>query len=430
MKNVRYYIFWILDYLKGQSIRKEYKEIEKCFYDKEFKNLTQNKNLKSILDYSVNFTAYYKKFDSNNILSFPIINKKNILDNYDLFFSSDYNLNDSSLRVMSTSGSSGVPFRIYQNQEKIKRNSADLLFFYNLGNYNIGDRVFFMRIWNSVNVKSKFTLFKENFRMYDTSNIDLEGANRFTATMLNDRSKKVVLAYASSFTALMEHLGNESNVKLDWNIKSIITGAEELPVSVKHKMIKTFDCPVLSRYSNQENGILAQQPVTGEDYFELNEGSYYFEFLKLNSDEPAKEGELSRIVITDLFNKVMPIIRYDTGDLCEFGYENNKKVIKSIKGRSIDLLRNSKNEVLSPHVVTNLMWKYPDVKEFQLIQKDLINIDLFLVHAFSNKENSINSLITELIGIFGVSSVIKIIEVESIPLEKSGKRKYIKSLIQ
>lgn len=43
--------------------------------------------------------------------------------------------------------------------------------------------------------------------------------------------------------------------------------------------------------------------------------SYHNKFLKLNSDENADEGELSRIVITDLFNFTTPIISCDIGDL-------------------------------------------------------------------------------------------------------------------
>ena len=38
-----------------------------------------------------------------------------------------------------------------------------------------------------------------------------------------------------------------------------------------------------------------------ESYY-IDSESYYYEILKLDSDEPAEPGELGRIVITDLYN--------------------------------------------------------------------------------------------------------------------------------
>ena len=77
---------------------------------------------------------------------------------------------------------------------------------------------------------------------------------------------------------------------------------------------KVFGCNVVSRYSNQENGILAQELVDS-DYFVINNASYWIEFLKLIQMWGADIGELSRVVVTDLFNYATPVIRYDTGDL-------------------------------------------------------------------------------------------------------------------
>ena len=57
------------------------------------------------------------------------------------------------------------------------------------------------------------------------------------------------------------------------------------------------------------------QEIIHPDYFIINNASYHIKFLKLDSDENADIGELSRIVVTDLFNYATPMIRHDTGDL-------------------------------------------------------------------------------------------------------------------
>lgn len=433
MKNIRNYVFWSFDYLKGSPIRKHIKEIREIYYNKQNTAKLQQKLLNNLLNYAVTHTTYYKKYTPGLLNSFPVINKSDILVNMDNLFSVEYKDKKETLKIMTTSGSSGTPFRIYLNKDKIDRNKADLLFFYKFGNYNVGDRMYYLRIWNKFNRKSKKELFLENFRMLDSSNVDSEGAQGFLNTMTNDKNQKVILGYGSSFTALMECLPIDK--KINWKIKAIFSGSEELPNQIKTRMQQVFNCPIMSRYSNQENGILAQQPPTGENYFELNISSYYIEFLKIDSDEPAEENEEARIVVTDLFNKAVPMIRYDTGDLGVYNYIEDKvrgkrRVLVNISGRKADFLYSNQKKRLSPYTVINLMWKYTDIKQFQLIQEDYEVILLKIVYRNEDKKKMIEAqLDIEIKQIFGSATKLIIQNLENIPIEQSGKRKYIISKI-
>lgn len=436
MKNIRYYFFWLVDFFKGSPIRKHLKEIETVFYKKDEAKFIQQNSLSNILNYSVTHTEFYKGINPDSIHNFPVIQKTDISSNIELdsIFSNEFKQKRETLRTMSTSGSTGRPLTVYQDSNKVYRHFADLIFFYQLGNYYTGDKLYSMRIWTDVIKKPKRDLLKENFRMIDTSDLDTEGADTFVETMISDKRQKVILAYASSFTALINKLSLSDNV--DWNIKSIFTVSEDLPLNVKRKMQELFQCPVMSRYANQENGILGQQPVSGEDYFELNEGSYFFEFLKLNSDEPADELEEARIVITDLFNRAVPIIRYDTGDIGVYTYKtdnagNKRKVLKTIIGRKVDYLYSNNMKLLSPHTFTNLMWKYKCFIQFQLIQEDYDNLTLKLVYKENARSEKVEkNLINDFKQLFGEKIKIKIINLDNIPLEVSGKRKYIISKIK
>lgn len=429
MKNIRFYIYWFLDFLKGSPVKKHFIEIKDAYNDLNKKDEIQNKRLVEILNYTINNIPFYKNISQTDLKSFPIITKQDFIENEDLMFSKLYLEDKHNLHKMSTSGSSGTPFTIYQNKNKVLRNKADLIFFYEIGGYNIGDRLYSMRIWNSLNSKNKFEEFKENIRMFDTANLTKEGAKHFKERMLQDKSNKVILAYASSFTALLKNLNSEDK-NLKWKISSIFTGAEELPLKDKREMENIFNCPIISRYSNQENGILAQQLKSGEDYFLLNEGSYIFEFLKLNSNEEAKENEPCRIVVTDLFNKAIPMIRYDTGDLCTYSTLNGRKYIKTIEGRKTDFIRNSKNELLSPHVITNLIWEFPNIIQFQFIQNSLTEIEMLIVLKEPKLiDNLKQNLDKKLRNILGQDISIRIDLIDDIPMEASGKRKYIVSKI-
>ncbi|GIJ93932.1 capsular polysaccharide biosynthesis protein [Capnocytophaga stomatis] len=430
MKNIRYYLYWGMDYLTGGSKRKHYSEIAKIYNQEGDYEAIKTKRLNEILNYACKKTSFYKSFDPSNLKSFPIISKKDVNENYDSFFSEDYVDKKDSLRVMTTSGSTGITFRIYQNPEKVLRNKMDILFFYHIANYDIGDRMYSLRIWTNINRKNWFSSFKENFRMYDTSSLSKEGILSLEKIMKQDKDIKVLSGYASSFAELVNNMDEKSRSEANkWKVKSIISMAEELLLHTKRELIDIFKCPVVSRYSNQEMGMFAQQPATGEDYFLTNEASYNFEFLKLDSDEEAQEDELARIVITDLFNKAVPLIRYETGDLCTFGVKNNRKYIKTIQGRANDLLKNNNGGLLPPYVIIYVLWHFKNITQFQLIQENLHLVHLRLVHKFENKYETFKKIENMLLDVFGNQTTIKIEEVDEIPVEKTGKRKFIISKV-
>lgn len=107
--------------------------------------------------------------------------------------------------------------------------------------------------------------------------------------------------------------------------------------------------------------------------FYMNRADYYIEILKFNQDIPADNGEAGRIVVTDLYNMSMPMIRYDTGDVGAFkvNISNKRMAIGSFGGRIVDSIENCKGEIVSPHAITNLMWEYDKVKQFQFVQKEI-----------------------------------------------------------
>lgn len=434
MKNIRYYTFWALDFLKGSPIRKHYVEIQTVYNDEVGAVGLQQKLLFNILEYAVKHTEYYKNNRLGSIENFPVIDKTHILANMESMFSKEYKDKKDKLKIMRTSGSTGAPFKIYQNSNKVLRNKADMLFFYNLGGYNVGDRYYYMRIWTERNKKSKISLIKENYRMLNTADLDQQAANTFIKNLTADKKTKVIMGITSSFKALMEH--PEMREDRDWNIKAIFTQSEELPSRVKKEMQDIFKCKVLARYSNQENGIIGQQPVTGEDYFELNNASYFIEFLKLDSNDPAEEMEEARIVVTDLFNKAIPMLRYDTGDVGMFSYIVTKtgrkqKVLHSIQGRKTDYLYTNQKKKISPAHIAPILGEYNCIKQFQLIQEDYDKVTLRLVCKEHDQKTEVEEEITKnMKEIFGTETKLKIQHFEKIPIEASGKRKYIISRIQ
>jgi phenylacetate-CoA ligase len=148
--------------------------------------------------------------------------------------------------------------------------------------------------------------------------------------------------------------------------------------------------------------------------------------LDLENDTPVKPGEFGRIVVTDLFNFAMPIIRYDTGDIAKLGVSKNGAMqLEEIEGRKMDLIYDSQGNIISSFVIYTKFYKYYKLlKQYQFLQhgeKDY-EIKLNLQDAVFEFEND---LITDVKSDFGIDANITISYVDEIPALASGKRKKV-----
>lgn len=425
MSNLRSVLFWMADALKGSKVRKHYKEIKyinEHSTSPEAQKMIQ-RYLDQILQYATAETLFYKKYVGYNSLSdFPVINKNIVRDNISEFMSPKFD--KENLRKMSTSGSTGTPFTIYQDKNKVARSSADFIYSYEMANFCFGDRMYRMKSITETNKKSRLEYLIKNIRERDTADLSMKGIRNFLIELRKDRSKKMLGGYASSYIAISRNVKPEDVKGI--KVACIMTGSEALPDATKKTLKQLFRCPVYSRYSNMENGLLAQQCTDNSDAFHINIASFYIELLSLDSNKPAKVGEKGRIVVTDLFNYAMPLIRYDTGDIAIMGKNKCRHgalVLESIEGRRRDFLYNTQGELLSPSVISTAMWKYSEILQYQFIQtgEKTYKIKLNCCGKFTKEK----ILIEEYRKKLGNDAEIYIEYVSEIPLLKSGKRKYI-----
>jgi phenylacetate-CoA ligase len=180
---------------------------------------------------------------------------------------------------------------------------------------------------------------------------------------------------------------------------------------------------VVSRYSNEEQGILGQERLNDEIYY-LNHASYFFEFLKLDSDEKANQGDLCRIVVTDLFNYAFPMIRYDTGDTGVFESEKNNDtylpVLSKIYGRLMDLVFDTKQVAVHPMALARILKNYNEIVMWQFIQKERNKYELKLK---LSAKIDLSDCLYEMKEIFGSDAKIDMKMVTEMPVLPSGKRK-------
>ena len=430
MCKLRTIAFWCLDAVKGGAVKKACMEL-KTFdvIDSRSTKLAKHQQLalQKLLQHANTTTKFYGKIKGNCLSDFPVVDKNIIRKQQDDFMSNKYDKAD--LVAMATSGSTGTPFMCYQNIGKKRRVNAEVIYYSEKAGYSVGSNLIFLRAITKENYKSKLNQWIQNETLLDICNLDDKSIDKLLGKIDKaSRAGSMILAYGSTFEVLKDYFYRKGLSSVPKSkVSGVVSSSEILFDDTRDAISNTFHCHCFSRYSNQENGIIGQDD-TENNVFILNEAHYIIEIFKMNTtDELAAEGEIGRIVVTDLYNHAMPMIRYDTGDIGSIAYVErngvNKKAIANFGGRRVDMVFDSYGNRLSPHIITNNFWSFPEIQQYQFVQENEIQYTLKInVGSEFLRQKEMKALLQLLLG---DKAVINIKIVEEIPVLASGKRKYI-----
>ncbi len=341
------------------------------------------------------------------------------MQSFDAFKSEKFK--NSPVHTMSTSGSTGRPFKVIQDLGKRRQVLAEIMYFSELTGYRVGKKMVYLRNLESTFAKSGLKQFIQNETVISTQKYNDLTLGSIVDQLAHMEKETTILGYASTLQAIASYMERQ-NITID-RVSGIISGAEAITAKTRSLVQKQFGCPVVSRYSNQEMGILAQDHAA--DHFLLNRASYYFELLAMDSDEPVPLGQMGRIVITDLYNYAMPMIRYDTGDLGIMRKGADGEVyLAKVMGRKLDLLYNTKGEPLSFFALDEFFELNFDIEQYQVVQEDRTHIT---VNIIMKKDKVLDEkwCIDSIKSVMGEDCVATIRYLDTVPITSSGKFKYV-----
>lgn len=427
MRNISY---WLLDTLKGKNVKKAMDILNNCenglWNENQIKEY-QTECLEKLLYHTKKTVPFYRNQKDLEISNWPIMNKNIFKSHTEEVISIQYK--NKELIPMSTSGSTGTPFTSLQDKSKKKHVNAETIFYNGKVGYTIGRRIIYLRSIVSEVQKSRVQQFAQNIYLLDCNDLSDSGIKEKLQTIVKYSKGygAMLMGYASTLTAFQQYFDRYGfdDVK-EANIYGVVSGSEMLYDKTRETIEKAFNCKCVSRYANEENGFLGQDD-DANNIFYINRANYYVEILKMSEDTLADENEVGRIVVTDLYNYAMPMIRYDTGDVGAYITKEYKgqsrQAIGSFGGRIVDTVRDSNGNLVSPHAITNLMWKYRQVRQFQFIQKEKGRYELILNVDKANIDE--NDILEDYRKIFGRNASITFKYCDNIPVLSSGKRRYI-----
>lgn len=399
-------------------------ELEYLLEHPQANSILSRHYLNEILSYATIFSPFYRKYmDYKSISDFPIVDKQFLKEHWNDILVPEYvGLQDN--REKFTSGSTGTPFKMVMDRYKHCRWIAGNKVFRKIVGVQSHERTVFI----SENVADKNIPMerqeKDNVYYLSCKYFDEDSLLKLIQ-YLADNHIRTMTALASLLDKISHWVEEGKAPKWEGDFLAIFSVSEHLKESTRKVISEYFHCPVYVLYANEENGVLAVEDGT-EYGCRANEVDFYFEVLSMDSDKPAQEGELGRLVITDFFNKAFPVIRYENGDLVSIKRVEGRLYMDKIAGRKTDALYTTDGRMVHYFESISFLEPYMDIKQFQLIQYDF--------HRFKWVLNTDNHTYEEMIireskEVFGQDSEWEFEYVDEVPKLRSGKIQMTKCLI-
>ena len=351
--------------------------------------------------------------------AFPILTKADIRRHERALVSCAYDV--AKLRVKRTSGSTGVPLTIYCDEPAMQWKTACTIRSDEWSGWRLGQRV--AKVWGNpeyrhFGLKGRLRNFFFDRAVYlDTLNLNDERIAEFARTIHRHRPG-LIFGHAHSLYLLACSL--KKTGVMDVRPNGIISTAMLLHDWQRAAIEKVFGCKVTNRYGCEEVSLIASE-------CEEHRG------LHVNADSIYHEvpgGGTGKLLVTDLTNRAMPLIRYEIGDVVEMSDRRCKcgrglPLIERIEGREADYVLTPAGRLISGISLTeNFALLIPGTVQVQIVQESLTELRIRLVadEEFGPaSRRKIGELVEET---FGPEVRYDVELVEAIPQEPSGKYRF------
>ena len=373
--------------LSGFPIEKAQADFEKIVAISEAgypKYLEQKKQ--EIVAYHQKNNSFYRnlvnKENYENWNDLPVLTKKDLQKPLKERLSEGFS--EKSVFVNKTSGSSGTPFVFAKDKEAHAITWASIM--HRFGWYAIDFNTSYQARFYGIPLDfigyrkerlKDFLSKRYRFPIFDLSDKVLEGVFNHFKTKKFD----YINGYTSSIVLFGKYLQARNIILTDVcpTLKVCMVTSEMLFEEDKVLLEKYLGVPIVNEYGASELDLIAFQNTKGE--WQVNSETLFVEILDENN-RPVPNGVEGKIVITSLYNKAHPFIRYEIGDVGVLDEKSTAKhpILKKLIGRTSDvalLPSGKKSPGLTFYYVTkSIIEDDGNVKEFIIRQTKLDSFEI------------------------------------------------------
>lgn len=380
----------------------------------------QKNGLNKLREYAYSQSDFYKKyhkgFYDKGLEELPVVTKAMMMENFDDFVT-DKSIKLNELQsliknmegtiyknkywVSVTSGTTGTPGIFLSDF----REWSQIIASYSRG-YEIGG------MKPSLFKKTKMAMISTTFPLHQSAQVGASVQSSIVPTLridateplktivekLNDWHPDSLVSYAS-MTALLAQKQIEGQLKI--NPKAIFTSSEVLTAEMRKTIKEAWGIEPFNQYAMTESGGLGSECG-------MHNGMHLFNDLVIpevvdENNRPVPPGTFgSKLLITVLFSRTQPLIRYQISDSIKISNRKcscgiNFPIIEEIQGRSdqIIYLKSIQNENIAVHPVIfyNIM-DLVGITQWQVI----LNKDEFTFVIAGKKGPEIENNIIELLN--------------------------------
>jgi phenylacetate-CoA ligase len=299
---------------------------------------------KDIISYHLEHNSFYKTFglaiNMDDWDSIPIMTKRHLQQPLEQRLSNGFTTKNSY--VNKTSGSSGDPFIFAKDKWSHALTWAEIMnrFGWYSIDFNTSKQARFYGIpldkkgYYKERLKDYFSN-RFRFSVFDLSDTAFENTlQKFKTTDFD-----YINGYTSSIVQFAKYLKRKGITlkSVCPSLKACIVTSEMLFDDDKQLLETQFNLPVINEYGASELDLIGFQNI--KDEWQVNSETLYVEILD-EHNTVLPYGEEGRIVITSLYNKAHPFIRYDIGDIGILSKNSTikKPILKKLIGRTNDIV--------------------------------------------------------------------------------------------
>lgn len=251
--------------------------------------------------------------EPGDLLRIPRVTKEDIQQHREAMVSEA--VDRSRLITDRSGGSTGEPVVFYYDPDRLASRQAAAIRHNEWAGWRVGDKVAYL--WAAPRDIPPKGGWKRSLRrrlldramILDASGITEAKMAAFTEALRTYRPR-ILLAYANTMS-LYARYAQEHRIR-DVRPAAIVCSAEVLRESDRGLIEETFGCPVFNRYGSRELAVIATE-CEARQGMHVNAENLYVEFVR--DGRHAAAGQAGEVVITDLVNRAMPLIRYRIMDV-------------------------------------------------------------------------------------------------------------------